>query len=396
MKDDSFVSIITVTLDRDSLKDACESVDRQIFRQWHHYVLGDGVLPRNYDSPQRSTLGFSKVMGITEPGANMPNGTPNPMLRWALQSLNLGRYVCFLDDDNLYKPEYLEKMVHALDNNPDVGMVLCGAEDLRYFQDIDGYPEAGHCDNSAFMARTGLASSIEFPHAFMGKNVEQDVEYIRLCVEQGGYVRIPEKLLIFGSGVNLPPKRGKHLFLESWKTPQEAYYLAYGGNLIKSTEMLRSALRLNQFDAWSAWKLFEIGSLMGNRDSARQMLDLWETMYLESGTTHYYNEFSYAVLLRYTGRPYREVLRSAEEKLANLMKIEDSAAEHFYTMAVFCLFAGRVDEYTENLSKALRLNPGENFWAFRDAAWQFRIFACIFLELTDAEERFLQDVMRLR
>ncbi|UKI26760.1 MAG: glycosyltransferase family 2 protein [Bacilli bacterium] len=39
----------------------------------------------------------------------MPNGTPNPLLRWAIKNIDLGDYLCFLDDDNIYKDDYLEK-----------------------------------------------------------------------------------------------------------------------------------------------------------------------------------------------------------------------------------------------------------------------------------------------
>ena len=161
------VSIVTVTLNRPSLKQACESVDRQTYKDYHHYVVGDGILPTEYENPQRSSLGFSVALGAKEPGANMPNGTPNPLLRWAIKNLDLGDYLCFLDDDNIYKDNYLEEMVKVLDENPDVGLVLCGAEDLRYEQNIDGYPELGRCDNSAFMVRRDIAKSIEFPHASM-------------------------------------------------------------------------------------------------------------------------------------------------------------------------------------------------------------------------------------
>lgn len=395
MNEDNIVTVITVTLSRSSLKEACESIDRQTFGQWHHYVLGDGVLPDDYASEKRSTLGFSKIMGITEPGANMPNGTPNPMLRWALRNIALGKYVCFLDDDNIYKPDYLDKMVDALDQNPDVGIVLCGAEDLRYFQKIDGYPEAGRCDNSAFLLRSEIASVIEYPHASMEKNVEQDVEFIKLCAEYGGYVRLPEKLLIFGSGMNLPPNRGRYFFLESWKKPQEAYYLAYSGNLTVAAEMLTAAVELNRFDAWSVWKLFEIYSLVGNLTAAERMLVEWERMYIESGTTHYANIFSYAVLLRFLKRPYMEILEAAKKKLFAVMQTENEAAEHFYTMALFCLFGHKTERYLECLGEALRLNSSEDFWAYRETVWQLRVFSHIFPGFENVVGRFLNDVKRL-
>ena len=169
------VTILTITLNRPSLKEACESVDKQTYKNYYHIVLGDGVLPTDYSSDKRMCLGFSKIMGATEPGANTPNGTPNPMQRWALKNIDLGDYVCFLDDDNTYEKDYLEKMVCALEHSK-ASVALCGANDYRYNQDIDGYPEDYRCDNSAFMARRHVVKDIEFPKASLDKNVVQDCE----------------------------------------------------------------------------------------------------------------------------------------------------------------------------------------------------------------------------
>ena len=41
-------------------------------------------------------------------------------------SLAAGKYVCFLSDDNGYKPEHLEKLVAALDKDPTLGFVYSG------------------------------------------------------------------------------------------------------------------------------------------------------------------------------------------------------------------------------------------------------------------------------
>lgn len=274
------VSIVTVTLNRESLKNACESVDRQSFKDYHHYVLGDGVLPTEYENEKRSTLGFSTPLGAKEPGANMPNGTPNPLLRWAIKNIDLGDYLCFLDDDNIYKDDYLEKMVKILDENLDVGLVLCGAEDLRYEQNIDGYPELGRCDNSAFMVRSEIAKSIEFPHASMDKNVVQDCEYIKECCSKYKWKHIDDKLLIFGVGLNQPPKRGKIMYLESWKLPQEAFKHAYNKEYERAEKEFLKAINDCDTDAWTLRKLSELYLIINKKDLAMKYFKMWENLYL--------------------------------------------------------------------------------------------------------------------
>jgi hypothetical protein len=145
------------------------------------------------------------------------------------KNLDLNDFVCFLDDDNVYEKDYLKIMVEYLDKNSQAGIALCGANDLRYNQNLDGYPEDYRCDNSAFMARREVVKTIEFPRASMDKNVVQDCEYIKLCAKKFGFVNVPYKLLIFGVADNIPPNRGGINFLESWKEPQKAFELALQG-----------------------------------------------------------------------------------------------------------------------------------------------------------------------
>jgi GT2 family glycosyltransferase len=229
------ISIITATLNRPSLKDACESVNNQTFEDWHHYVIGDGVLPADYTHPNRTTIGFTRPIGAYEPSKDMPYGTPNPILRWALQHLALGKFVSFLDDDNMYKPEFLQTMLEALANS-NAGIAICAIQDLRFSRDIagvnakkgshslyridddpfappwDGYPECGHCDNSGLLVYSHIAKKIGFPKATPDRDAIQDFEFIRACAQQYGWVRVPEKLVLYGVGPNFPPATNRAMF----------------------------------------------------------------------------------------------------------------------------------------------------------------------------------------
>lgn len=374
------VSIITVTLNRSSLYEACRSVDQQTYKNWHHYVLGDGVLPTIYDSEQRSILGFSKQLGFTEPGANMPNGTPNPLLRWALNHLDLGDYVCFLDDDNEYDPYFIEKMEYALDNNADKGIALCGANDLRYFQNIDGHPVLGQCDNSAFMVRRNIAKTIEFPYASMDKNVVQDVEFIKLCSERYGYVNVPEKLLTFGSGLNLQPQRGKYLFIFSWKLPQDAKYCAYRGEYAKAVDMLNEAIKLNTYDAWSVWTLAEVLSVMNKKEEAIKLFYQWREMF-EKADPEDYNYaalYRYAVVLKILNKSYGNIIEQVISEVDKKISIESNAIENYYDKIVYHFIQEDYDTMLEYLNKVVKLNTDKSFWAHVGTKWSFQFFLCWF------------------
>lgn len=216
------VTIITATLNRPSLIEACRSINEQTYNNWHHYVIGDGVLPQDYIHAQRTTIGFSRRIGAEEPTMDMKLGTPNPILRWALSNLHIGKFVCFLDDDNAYHFHFLEKMISILEKSTK-GIALCMLKDLRFTNthaknpslyriddDIspppyDGYPEMGRCDNSAFLTYGWIASSIGFPKASPNDDAIQDYQFIKEIADLHGWVRVPERLVYYGIGPNFPP-----------------------------------------------------------------------------------------------------------------------------------------------------------------------------------------------
>jgi glycosyltransferase involved in cell wall biosynthesis len=198
------VSIITATLNRPSLKDACLSVDNQTFQNWHHYVIGDGVAPAEFAHPRRTTIGFTTHIGASEPAADMPYGTPNPVFRWALSHLKLGQLVCLLDDDNVYKPEFLKVMSETLLES-NAGIAICALEDLRNSAVHDGYPELERCDMSGFLVYACIAQQVGFPNEYPNRDAISDFDFIKQCAEEYGWVRVPDKLVIYGYARRLYP-----------------------------------------------------------------------------------------------------------------------------------------------------------------------------------------------
>lgn len=368
------VTVITATLNRQSLEEACRSLDEQTYRNWHHVVLGDGMLPTDYASEKRSTLGFSTALGEQEPGANMRNGTPNPLLRWALKHLHLNDYFCFLDDDNQYVPTYLEKMVAALNSHPEVGIVLCGAEDFRYFQRIDGYPELARCDNSAFMARREVAQSIVFPYASLDENVVQDYEFIKLCADRYGWTRLPERLLRFGTGMNPPPDRGQVLFLESWKLAQMANDLAYEGRFEQAEATYKEALSVYSRDAWSWKRLAELYLIQGDRIKADEAFRRWRELYECVDKDHYAAQYAFAIYQKHYGQDYRALMERSVQTRVTLENMEPNAYEHTYYVLLSYLFLEDWEMAQEYLNKCRKIRPKDILWAYSDAGWTLQAY----------------------
>ena len=173
-------------------------------------------------APKAEYVWLHSVPGVWGTRCEHADGTPNPLLRWALKHLELGEYICFLDDDNRYRPAFLTRMVEALESDPSVGIAICGVDDQRYGQRIEGFPWYGGCDNSGFLIRRNCAKTIEFPRASATRDVIQDCEFIATCADLFGWVRVPELLVTFGSAPNIPPLRGGIKLLESWEQPLKA------------------------------------------------------------------------------------------------------------------------------------------------------------------------------
>jgi hypothetical protein len=166
------------------------------------------MLPVDYRHPQRTTIGFTRPIGADEPGPEAMYGTPFPLLRWALTHLELGDYVCFLDDDNEYQPTYLETMLTALSDSA-VGIAICPLEDLRDSAPHQGYPQDGHCDTNGFLARTSAAKDVGMPYLGPEEMPVQDVLFIKLCANRHGWIRVPHKLVRYGVYPATEPPMGR-------------------------------------------------------------------------------------------------------------------------------------------------------------------------------------------
>ena len=125
---DPVVSIITTVYDRVACLETCiRSVQSLSFDGYEHILVADAppsstreklrsLAESNYDGHHRLRLASLRSRandwGITPAAAGL--------------SLASGKYVCFLSDDNGYKPDHLEKLVTAFNRDPTLGFVYSG------------------------------------------------------------------------------------------------------------------------------------------------------------------------------------------------------------------------------------------------------------------------------
>ncbi|MFN0120049.1 MAG: glycosyltransferase family 2 protein [Blastocatellia bacterium] len=120
------------------IHETLQSVFAQRFRDFEIIVVNDG----STDQTEAVLLRYQEQIRYYRQENRGPAGARNTGLRFAR-----GRYVALLDNDDLWAPDYLEKMVDRLEARPETGLiypnaVLFGSPrwEGRLFQDI--YPSS--------------------------------------------------------------------------------------------------------------------------------------------------------------------------------------------------------------------------------------------------------------
>lgn len=112
------ISVIVPTYKRtDFLKLTLQSILKQTFQDFEVIIVDDGT-PNDDNLILCRT--FSKVKYIKIENSGGPAKPRNVGIREAK-----GKYIAFVDDDDLWSPDKLEKQVAVLENNLDFGLVHC-------------------------------------------------------------------------------------------------------------------------------------------------------------------------------------------------------------------------------------------------------------------------------
>lgn len=148
------VSIITITYNRCDLIHRCiESIQKQTYQNYEHIII-DG---NSSDETEAVVNSYNDSHIVYR---KLETRGPEVQMR-AGSKIARGKYITFLDDDDEYLPEKIEKQVNFFETLPnDYGMIYCW---MTYFD-----------------SKTGK-KVLEHNHTFRGNCADISVEMPRIC-----------------------------------------------------------------------------------------------------------------------------------------------------------------------------------------------------------------------
>ena len=126
------VSVIVRTKDRPGLlREALDSLRQQTVSDFEVLLVNDGGTP-----PSRDVLEPAPGCGLTVLGRTAPHGRARA-LNAALEAAR-GRYIAYLDDDDLFKPDHLGALAGFLDGSDGYRVVYADVEQVEQTLGEDG------------------------------------------------------------------------------------------------------------------------------------------------------------------------------------------------------------------------------------------------------------------
>jgi len=204
MKND-FITVVIPTYNRATfLKDAIDSVLAQTFLDFELIVVDDGSTD---DTPKLLSSYNNKVRVITQ-----TNQGPSAARNRGIEAAK-GKWIAFLDSDDVWKPDKLKKQVRFITDHPDTK--ICQTEEVWIRNGKRVNPRKKHEMHSGWIYEKCLPLCIVSPSSVM---IHQDVfekvglfdETMPACEDYDLWLRIAPHYPIFLIREQLIVKQGGH------------------------------------------------------------------------------------------------------------------------------------------------------------------------------------------
>jgi glycosyltransferase involved in cell wall biosynthesis len=152
-----FISVVIPTYNRASfLKEAIDSVLSQIYRDFELIVVDDG----STDDTPKLLLSYGKKIKVITKANKGPSSARNRGIKAAK-----GKWIAFLDSDDVWKPDKLEKQVQFIKENPDIK--ICQTEEIWIRNGKRVNPRKKHEMHSGWIYEQCLPLCIVSPSSVM-------------------------------------------------------------------------------------------------------------------------------------------------------------------------------------------------------------------------------------
>jgi glycosyltransferase involved in cell wall biosynthesis len=209
MKND-FISVVIPTYNRASfLKEAIDSVLSQTFRDFELIVVDDG----STDETPELLLSYGNKIKVIKKANKGPSAARNRGIKAAK-----GEWIAFLDSDDVWKPDKLEKQVQFIKDNPDIK--ICQTEEIWIRNGKRVNPRKKHEMHSGWIYEQCLPLCIVSPSSVM---IHRDVfekvgffdETMPACEDYDLWLRIAPYYPICLVREKLIVKQGGHVDQQS-------------------------------------------------------------------------------------------------------------------------------------------------------------------------------------
>jgi predicted O-methyltransferase YrrM len=154
----------------DDLKNAIESVINQTYTNWEMLICSDGhdeEIKNIVDNYKLNKIKYFSTILTNDYGSTQKN---------FLTKISTGKYLIYLDDDNIIYPNYLETIINNL--NPNIGMVICKI-------DYDGLNHQLPIENMILLGKIDTlclcVDKYYTKYAIWKNYAGQDYEFMKIC-----------------------------------------------------------------------------------------------------------------------------------------------------------------------------------------------------------------------
>lgn len=116
-------AIILPTIGRESLDRAIQSIMEQNHKDWHLYIVGDGIQPSSRFLPDSRIT----ILRVDGPGYDYGTFARN----YAINHSNNEEWICHLDDDDLWLNHHLRFISDIIKNDADIDIISTSGQEFR-------------------------------------------------------------------------------------------------------------------------------------------------------------------------------------------------------------------------------------------------------------------------